>query len=226
MQKAYANYTDIEIDRNVICRQLGYSPDVEPSPRISAIINECVENAKHLISPSYFYVLKDIITVSHSSATIEGPIVFHSHVISELLQKSSKVAVFIATIGGDLEEVACKMADNAKIVQSYVLDAIGSCLADSMASYVEARIAKQALEIGLCISRRFSPGYCDWDIGQQEMVFRVLSQEVPDVTLSEGYFMTPQKSVSGIIGIAPPENCIVEYNPCKACNKHLCIGRR
>ena len=222
----YVEYSDIKIDRSAVCRQIGYSPDIEPSPRIAELIDEYLENASHLVVPTYWSVIKDIERVNESSAVIEGSIVVDSRVIADLLRLSSKVAFFISTIGPHLENMASKLADDAMIVQSYLLDAIGSCLAESLAGFVECEIASYGSSLGLSISRRFSPGYCDWDISQQEIVFRILRDEELEVEPSGNHLMTPQKSVSGIIGIGTIESEIGDYNPCKTCNKHSCIGRR
>ncbi len=37
--------------------------------------------------------------------------------------------------------------------------------------------------------------------------------------------MIPRKSISGIIGIGSNGN-VQDYNPCKTCEKHDCLGRR
>ncbi|GAH91002.1 unnamed protein product, partial [marine sediment metagenome] len=50
-------------------------------------------------------------------------------------------------------------------------------------------------------SRRLSPGYCDWKIDQQKMVFRAMKDDSAGVRLTEECLMLPQKSISGIIGI-------------------------
>ncbi len=134
--------------------------------------------------------------------------------------------MFVVTIGNLLEEATCQLAEDGCILQATVLDAIGSNAAEKVANSVQDKISKVANEQGLCISQRFSPGYCDWDIGQQRMLFRALSNDSAGVRLTEGCLMLPRKSISGIIGIGSFESNVENYNPCNPCKKQDCPGRR
>ena len=107
-----------------------------------------------------------------------------------------------------------------------MLDVIGSDAVERVADFVQDRIGEVARAQGLCISQRFSHGYCDWDIGQQEMVFRAMNGDTAGIRLTEQCLMLPQKSISGIIGIGPPNGEVENYNPCKTCKKRDCLGRR
>jgi len=78
----------------------------------------------------------------------------------------------------------------------------------------------------LVIGRRFSPGYCDWGLNQQEKVFKALNGDSAGIRLTKRCLMVPQKSISGIIGIGLAENNVESYNPCDTCKKEDCPGRR
>jgi len=223
---AESSRIDIDIDRRSVCRYLGYAVDVDPSARISSLLNEYIEKTRHLIEPSYSYLIKDIERVEGSRSFIKGPVVFESEAIARLLERCEKIAVFILTIGSRLEETVGQLADDNLIVEAYVLDTIGSSVAESLADLLQEKIRDEAHSNGLCISRRFSPGYCDWDISQQEMVFPALNGVSSGVFLSDEFMMTPQKSISGIIGIGLCDSGMDSFNPCKTCNKRNCPGRR
>lgn len=216
----------IEIDRKQVCRYLGYSADYKPPARILSLIGEYVEYAHHLIEPAYSYTIKNIERVEGSSVFIEGSIVFRSRVIAQLLEQCSKVLVFISTIGNRLEKKAYRLAEDGLIVQSAVLDAIGSNAAERVADFVQGRMGEMTGAQGLCISPRFSPGYCDWDISHQKMLFRAVGGKSTGVRLTEGCLMIPRKSVSAIIGIGLRSSSVEHYNPCKTCNKRDCPSRR
>jgi cobalamin-dependent methionine synthase I len=47
---------------------------------------------------------------------------------------------------------------------------------------------------------RYSPGYGDWDISEQAKLFRLVPGDAIGVHLSETHQMTPEKSVSAMIG--------------------------
>ena len=220
------NTTDIEIDRNKVCHYIGYTDGVEPSPRIASILDEYIENATHLIEPSYAYLFKNVGKANDNIAHLEDSIIFEGTAIGRLAQLSEKMAVFVLTIGDRLEEMAADLANDGMIVESYILDAIGSSAVENLAEFVQGVIGEIAYHYGHSISRRFSPGYCDWDISQQEELFRAIGGHDARVMLSEGYLMTPQKSISGIIGIGTRNSGITKYNPCKTCERRNCVGRR
>ncbi len=217
---------DVDLDRSSICRNLGYKDDVEPSARIASLLDEHIESAGHLTELSYSYLISDIGRVEGSRALVKGRVVFKSQVIARLLERCEKVAVFILTIGSRLEETVGRLAEDGLIVEAYVLDAIGSTIAESLADVVQSKIGDLARAQRLCISRRFSPGYCDWDISQQKMVFRAMDGDSSGVCLSDEYMMVPQKSISGIIGIGLCDRGVESYNPCQTCDKRNCPGRR
>jgi len=221
-----SNGIDIEIDRKQVCHYLGYGADCKPPARVSSLIDEYAEHAHHLIEPVYSYIIKNIEQVDGPSVFIEGSIIFRSQVIARLLEQCCKVSVFVVTIGNRLEEMACRLAEDGLILQSAVLDAIGSDAAERVADFVQGRVGEMTGAQGLCISPPFSPGYCDWDIGQQKVVFWAVGRDSTGVHLTEGYLMIPRKSISGIIGIGLCNDSVERYNPCKSCDKHDCEGRR
>ncbi|MBA7474823.1 hypothetical protein ES707_10181 [subsurface metagenome] len=221
-----SNDIDAEVDKKRICSYLGYCADCEPPSRISSLIDEYAENAPYLFDPAYSYDIKNIERVDDSSVFIEDSIVLRSQVIARLLEQCCQVSLFVATIGNQLEEMARQLAEDGFIVQSAVLDTIGSDAAERVAGFVQDQIEEIASAHGLCTSPRFSPGYCDWDISQQKMVFQAVDSESVGVCLTQECLMIPCKSVSGIIGIGPGDIGVGQYNPCKRCDRDDCPGRR
>ena len=216
---------ELDIDTQQVLHHIGYNGDGEPSARIEALVKEYTDNICHLIEPSYYYVIRGIKSVRGSRVFIEGSVTFRSNVIAELLKQCQKVAVFVVTIGNRLGDVVRQLAGDGLMVQAAVLDVIGSDAAETLANVVQDIISKEAAAGGLGISQRFSPGYCDWKVSQQKMVFRAMDGETSGVRLTDGCLMVPQKSISGIIGIGPRDE-VEGYNPCSTCKKRDCIGRR
>jgi len=189
-----------------------------------SLVDEYLEYANDLVDSVYSYVIRDIYWVQGSHVVIENWVTFESRVIARLLEQCQKVALFTLTIGDHLEEMVCQLTENGLILQATVLDAIGSVTVERVADFVQGRIREVSRAQGLATSRRFSPGYCDWDVSQQKMVFRAIDGDSAGIRLTEGCLMLPRKSISGIIGIGP--SGVEDYNPCKTCDKHDCVGRR
>ena len=214
----------IVVDKQKVLNRIGYANEYQPSARIMSLVNDYIENYHDLLSPSYSYTIKDVVSVEGSIVTIEGSIQFKSKVIARLLEPCEKVAVFALTVGNYLEKMVAYLAENGLMLQATVLDAIGSDSAEKLAVFVEDRISKLASLDDLRTSLRFSPGYCDWAISQQKVVFQTLGDDTAGVVLTERSLMIPQKSVSGIIGLA--KGNIEDYNPCLTCRKKACPGSR
>jgi len=216
---------ELDIDTQQVLNHIGYGTSHTPSARIESLVKEYADNICHLIEPSYSYVIRDINSVRGSRVFIEGSVIFRSNIIAQLLEECQKVAVFVLTIGSRLGDVVRQLAGDGLMVQAAVLDAIGSDAAETLAHVVQDIISKEAEAEGLGISLRFSPGYCDWKVSQQKMVFRVMNGDSAGVRLTDGCLMVPQKSISGLIGIGS-RNEVESYNPCPTCKKRDCIGRR
>ena len=216
----------IDIDRHQVLRNIGYSTECKLPTRLTSLIDDYVENVHHLIEPSYSCVIRNIDLVQGSLVVIEGSVVFESQVIASLLGQCEKAAVFMVTIGEHLEETACRLAEDGLIVQATVLDAMGSVAAEEVADFVQNKVRAIASNLGLVVSQRFSPGYCDWGITQQKTIFWAVNGNSMGIHLTDGCLMIPRKSISGIIGIGPRYGNVENYNPCKTCDKHDCQGRR
>ena len=217
---------ELDIDIQQVLQNIGYSADSEPATRITSLVSEYIENVHQLIEPAYSYVIKDIESVRGSSIIIEGSIVFKSEIIARLLEQCEKVAVFALTIGSHLEETIRHLAEDGLILQAAVLDGIGSDAAERMADLVQNKIGRVTRDHGFCMSQRFSPGYCDWDVSQQAEVFQALGSDSAGIHLSREYLMLPKKSVSGIIGIGSSSSSVDNYIPCKICDEQGCMWRR
>lgn len=215
---------DIAIDKKQVCHYVGYDDDHNLSARISSLIDDYAEHVHDLISPSYSYIIRDVEWARGSITLIENSIIFQSRIIAQLLEHCPQVAIFLVTIGEYLEETACQLAKDGRILQSTVLDAMGSDAVEKVADFVQDKIREVAAAQGLVTSRRFSPGYCDWNIGQQRMLFRALDGNTLGIRLTGECLMIPQKSISGIIGMGIGE--VKDYNPCRTCDKRDCVGRR
>jgi hypothetical protein len=217
---------NIEIDKNQVCHYIGYEDDQNLSVRISSLIDDYAEHAHSLINPLFSYVIKDVEWARGSIALIEGSITFKSRIIAKLLKHCPQVAIFLVTIGKYLEETARQLSRDGMILEATVLDAIGSDAVEKVVDLAQDRIKELVKAQGLVTSRRFSPGYCDWNITQQQTLFYALTGNTVGVRLTGECLMIPQKSISGIIGIGPSKADVEDYNPCKTCRKKNCPGRR
>jgi cobalamin-dependent methionine synthase I len=224
--KTSISLAEIKVDERHILPRIGYKNGCEPSTRISTLVNDHIQLAHQMAKPAYSHVISNVSMVRKNNVFIGDMIMFRSFVIARLLEQCQQVAAFLVTIGNELEKEATRLAKKGLILESYVLDTIGSSMVEKTAEHVAQEIGRIASAQGHCISRRFSPGYCDWSIRQQKEIFRMIDGAPLGVRLTAGFLMMPQKSISGVIGIGPSCADMEAYNPCKTCNKRNCLGRR
>ena len=107
----------------------------------------------------------------------------------------------------------------------FILDAAASVAAESAAQKVQDYIEEKLSEED-ATTLRYSPGYCDWPLEEQNTLFSVLPNELIGVKLDKNWCMSPRKSVSGLFGICSADTARESGNACSLCAKKYCPYRR
>jgi len=147
---------------------------------------------------------------------------FHpDKIVVTQLKSAQQFAIFVCTAGNTITDFANEMMAGGDIMLGYVLDTIGSVVADRTAAKIQQELENDPSIGPLKISDRFSPGYCDWDVAEQHKLFSLLPPGFCGVTLSTSALMWPVKSVSGIIGIG--KNLSQKGYQCHWCTDKDCF---
>lgn len=120
--------------------------------------------------------------------------------IGRLLADCREVILLCATLGLEAEALL-RRAQAGNMAEAVVLDAMGSAAIENVCDNLCGDLAKQFAPRYL--TDRFSPGYGDMPIAQQQALFDTLdvTRQI-GVTLTESGLMVPQKSVTAVVGIA------------------------
>ena len=86
-------------------------------------------------------------------------------------------------------------------MREFVGDSIASVFTDGVTEELISILRAECAAEGLRITNNYSPGYCNWQLKEQRLLFSLLPEGVSGITLTESFVMLPTKSVSGIIGI-------------------------
>ncbi|MHB8896208.1 MAG: vitamin B12 dependent-methionine synthase activation domain-containing protein [Candidatus Geothermincolia bacterium] len=130
------------------------------------------------------------------------------------------VVFTIATVGGTFDE---ELDAEKSLLDRFVIDTIGSEFAEIVADLVEEEWKNEMALAGLDATVRISPGYCDWSLEGQDLIFTALDASELGVRLTPSYLMIPAKSVSSAAVAAARVPLKV---PCAACGKTDCAWRR
>ncbi len=145
-------------------------------------------------------------------------------IISRYLKRCEKIIFFGTTLGTSFDEWSQSFFKNGDPLNGLVSDSLGSVLAEAAADWVDNKVQDLMREDNYFCTNRFSPGYCGWDVSEQQKLFGCLPENFLNIQLTESSLMLPIKSVSGVIGIGKNVKRM-EYS-CQICNKKDCYMRR
>ncbi len=206
--------------RNVISG-LGYPGADEPDRNILKTIDRLLPEIIESARPRAAYVSTPIISSDKSGILTEFGVI-RSHMFYSLSSHCSgdrAVVFMIVTAGEEWKEV---LTSGDSVYMQFLSDTIGSEMAELLADMVEERLRKENENKGLKMSMRFSPGYCDWDLKGQEIIFRALDAERIGVRLTSHSVMMPEKTISAV---ALTAEAMPAAAPCVFCAKD-CDFRR
>lgn len=148
--------------------------------------------------------------------------------IYTLLASCESVAAFVVTLGPGPEQLIAHAHQEGRLKDLALLDAIASEAVESLAEQANDFVERLAQQERRAITRRFSPGYCDFAIEQQAVLDKLVPFAACGVRLNQALLMLPEKSISAVIGLGPVGSYgskISKPPPCRTCSKHLeCPG--
>ncbi len=215
----------LKVSAGNIMTLMGYSPE-NWDPTIHEMVAVAIEAAETAFAPAAGYVcLETLQRAEHPETMVVGTQVFETkRRIATQLKNAECVAVYVCTIGDALERIAGDCMREGDALRAYLFDLIASEAVEALASILHQHVRNIAAAHSMGSSNRFSPGYCEWDVGEQHLLFSLLPAGFCGVTLAASALMHPVKSTSGFIGIG---HGVKEKNySCDFCNQRNCTFRQ
>ncbi len=215
---------DLPLERTEIELTLGYS-DGEIPVHFAGMINEAILQLPKRCEIRAGYRLLDVERPPgrYDGLIVGGKFFKMDKIVTSQLKKASKAALFVCTIGSSMEHWAKDLLKHGDPALGYIADVTASVAAETVTNVLHDHINERMLSRGLKITNRYSPGYCNWQVSEQHLLFSLLPGGFCGVTLSESALMSPIKSVSGVIGVGPD----VEWKDyiCDRCGVKDCTYR-
>jgi hypothetical protein len=204
---------------------LGYGSGRAPAP-VHEAVAELLGSGAELWSIEGGCVLYPTVRIDAAAhrLVIEGVELEVQRVVAGQLGRSEGAAVFLCTAGPGISRLSRRLMAEGDPFTAFIADTVGSLVVERAMDVVQARLEQAMAARGLKITNRYSPGYCDWRVSEQQRLFRLLPAGFCGVRLTESSLMQPIKTISGVIGIGTAVRK-VPYT-CRLCELEDCLYRR
>lgn len=216
-------FNKLNISPEDIYREMGYN-NVLPDSEIQQIVFQSLRYVTDFNSFQFLYTIeegnfnKNILKIKDISLNIGA-------IIGKQLKKAEAYALFVVTAGDQFEQWLQDVKKSDDILLYFIVDSLGSCLAEKIADYMEVILEEELKIKEWKHTNRFSPGYCNWNVSEQQRLFRLFPISQPcNIQLTSSSLMIPIKSISGIIGLGSNVNK-KDYS-CSLCSMEHCYKRK
>jgi hypothetical protein len=210
-ESAFVRDIPIPISREEVLRLLGAGgQETRLREDTLKMVQEAEGLGRELIKPQGVYRI------------LEG----HQLIKLDYLRGNKLAGLALCTIGPELEDRVKNLMASGHEPEGYVLDAVGSVAAEATADTVNAKICHWAVAHNLVATPRFSPGYGNWSLEDQRVIFQLLPAEKIGMQLNLSCMMIPRKSVSFAVTFQRETEGKKIESPCERCGLVNCPFRK
>lgn len=186
-----------------IYTRLGYrSNKTRLSSRQQNMLDGCISEGLSLLNIKGAAVRVKITELKGNDLFLAEGSHIRSKGLAKLLMGCSEALIMAATGGPEIVEKIRELSVNEGMTNAVVFDAFASETVDAaldwIVSFFRYELKRENLEI---TKRRFSAGYGDLTLDNQEMIYNILRMDKLGVHLTESYLMKPEKTVTALAGI-------------------------
>ena len=216
----------LAIDPDEVLRFQGYKKGIDvPAADVRALLDEALATGAALMAPRAVMQWAPV-TREHADGIEAGGVVLRIPEIERHWGAVSHVGAAICTIGDAVERRVGELWEARELPVAMMLDSVASGAVESLAEYVNDVFCQQGVTAALRVTNRISPGYGAWDVAEQRAFFVLCSADPIGVTLNDACFMTPEKSITLLVGAGPEARVDHYVSQCARCWMRDCVYRR
>ena len=194
----------VHVDPDVILRLQKYRRPEAVSPVLKETAGKMASLAESLVEPRGWFRKEPVNAVRPDGLVrVADGIEFQSRGLARLLQEATEAVLVVLTIGPELERRAQQLVADEELVEGLLLDTAGWVAIDALTRELRQRLGTDARGRGLRLTGRMAPGFDDWALEQQRILFAAFEEGDLSVHLTEACVMLPSKSISGVYGLIP-----------------------
>lgn len=204
-------------------RYLGYGRHAVDE-KTEELVRASLEELDRTLEGRIVYRIFELEVPDDGSVRI-GELRIASRNLAKNMRGCERAVMLGATLGIGVD-IRMKRYSLTDMTRAVVLQACAAAMLEEFLDGWQQEYEREALKEGYYLRPRFSPGYGDFDISHQEDIIRMLdSAKKIGLTMTDGYMLTPTKSVTAVIGMSR-ESVPCHKKGCEECEKTDCIYRR
>lgn len=211
---------DLPLDRAGVMRLLGYKEGrTQVDERHLTLVDRGIALAREVTQPAASLAYCAVIVDGDLTSTAVPGLAWRSRSLARLLKGATAVSLVAATLGPGVDELTRRLFAAEEYALATIVDAAGSALIHGLSLHLQAYLGQGKTAL-------YGPGYGDWPIGDQIALTEAAGGPSIGLTSTEACYLTPQKSLVGIIGWLPsPEEGRPLRSGCQLCTMADCAYR-
>ena len=166
-----------------------------------ALVDEAVQHGRELLKPTGCYDYRPIRMIPPHRIELDKAFSIESEKVFRWMEGCVGLYLCAVTIGPELDREVVRLSNSGKVTRAFLLNAYGAEAAEALMARLNRVIVNSIKKQRMEATKRYSPGYGDWEIAAQRDLLGTLGAEKIGIRLTEKYIMIPEKSVSAIIGV-------------------------
>lgn len=203
------NHWELQLNVDEVFRAQGADPVVlrQRRPALIASTKKAIDLGSSLLHPKVLYEQYAVVKFTHERlelhphSSINGNSHLSGKLIAQHLARAQSVIVMVCTIGSELDDGVSSLFKVDPLV-AVALDGVGSAAVEMLAIQACNYFESQAKMDGLKTTMPLNPGMVGWPVEEgQPQIFTLLDSDEIGVSLTESCMMTPNKSLSMVLGV-------------------------
>jgi hypothetical protein len=206
-----------ELRREEVLRFLGYPEGRRPAPGVEAVLGPALDAGRALAEARGIFRRLPVLSAADAGLPPFGD-----------GAPAAGLVLGLVTAGAALEQRSAELARGGRTAEALVLDAAGSAAAEEAADRLCALIVGEGPRAARSerLACRVSPGYGDWPLAAQRLLFDLVPHQAVGVELLPSLMMRPRKSVSFAIWLDGGGRPVPGLADCRHCLLERCAFRR
>ena len=211
-------------------RLLGYPPGHAPEGRAAELESAVSEWYAQHGRPWVSTREADTLALADGAVKIDGLTFTSRRLYQSLHEAEAHGAVLVAVSAGpEAEAHAQELWREEKPDEYFFLEVYASAVVEHLLTTAGARLCAEAEAQGMAVLPHYSPGYADWDVADQALLFGLFGSLPGPLEVMDSGSLRPKKSQLAVFGLtrdASHLRRLTDMLPCENCSFGPCEFRR